>query len=140
LVLAEKHRGKFVTIPEATSVILNGNGTEAARRKLYQAVYRLKETGRLQGGRGVFMLPAPVVQPKRTEDDDLAVVTPRPAGRLAVRHQLARLAHLRNEFDALFDEVLSDCHKANGSADAVSDGGERPSFPMRCAEPWERDE
>jgi hypothetical protein len=51
-----------------------------------------------------------------------------------------RLAHLRNEFDALFDQVLSECHRANGSASAPHEDPDRTTgYPMRCAEPGERE-
>jgi hypothetical protein len=132
--------GKVVALDDATKAIFGETFTKADRLRVTNAITTGVTTGRLvRAGPRAFRLP-PAALARASEDDTLAAVTPRPAGRLAVRHQLARLAHLRNEFDSLFDEVLSECHRANGSAGAsLSVEDERPSFPMRCAEPEERE-
>lgn len=141
LALAKKHNGAFVTTDEAVRVLCHGHDSEAARRKVYQAVYRLKEQGRLRGGHSVFAWPV-VIAPKRSEDDELAAVAPRPAGRVALADTLNKFARLRNAYDQAFDDLLTEARHAIRASDLPHGDPEdsRRSLPMRCAEPGEREE
>lgn len=137
--LAKKHEGTFVTTSDAVRVIFNGDGTKLARKRIYQAIYSLRGQGRLRCKRGAFALPV-VVAPKRSLDDDLAAVTPRPAGRAALADTLNKFARLRNAYDQAFDDLLTEArHAIRVSEPAPGDVDEPAGLPMRCAEPGERE-
>ena len=141
--LAQQYSGEFLTIEFATGQLFpNGHGTVAARRRVYMAIYHLARAGRLCRRRGEFTLALSKVIPakqiahvrkSRESEADLAEVSIRPTGRAAVLHGLNKLQHLRNEFIRCYDEVLSEVHRANGSAAACSDDLDVPtSYPMTC--------
>jgi hypothetical protein len=135
LELAKQHGGRFVTTEEAIAAVFpNGQGTEAARRKIYQAVYKLKEEGRLRGGHSVFAWPV-VIAPKLSEDDELAAVTPRSMGRSALAQTLNKFARLRNAYDQAFDDLLTEARHAI----RVSEPAHGDREAMRRMEPWERE-
>jgi hypothetical protein len=129
LAMAEEHGGCYVTLDEAVGAIFNGGGGAAARRRVYGAVYVLASEGRLLRRRCSFAWPV--------VDD--AVVTPRPV-RVALAVTLNRFAALRNAYDAAFDDLLTEArHAIRVSEPGHGDVDAPAGFPMRCAEPGERE-
>jgi hypothetical protein len=122
-------RAQTFTLDGAVLAVLGRDGTQAERNRVACIAWKLVSRGQLvKAGRGRYKSaiekPPPI--------DELRIVTPRPAGPVAVRCQINRMAHVLAEFHAITGELLSDLHKANGSAGFVPEDGERPTgFPMR---------
>jgi hypothetical protein len=137
--LARKHNGELVTLDEAARVLFKVNGdtgqAAAVRKKLYLAVYYLKTKGDLHGPRGAFGLSehAPPAPPADSLPPDVEEAAPLPAS-TRVAHRLNRLALALDAAHEQLSELRHDLRVREAFADL------RPSFPMRCSWPGERDE
>jgi hypothetical protein len=137
--LARDHGGAFVTHAEAMTVVFgltSDNGSDpvevgAARRQLYAALNTLRDGGRIRCKRGAFASPLPIVAaedlPEDVERPEIPPVTS------AVQLRLNRLADVLNAAHEELAELRHDLRVAERFE------GSRPSFPMRCAEPWEHE-
>lgn len=121
--------GHEFTLDAASLAVFGRPATQDERNRLSGTLWKLARSGELvKVGRGRYrsaVVPPPPI-------DNLGIVTPRPTGPAAVRHEINRLALVVNEFHAIVGELLSDLHRANGCQGAVPDAGDRPAgFPIR---------
>lgn len=137
--LAQEHDGAFVTHAEVLRIFFGltpGNGSDpievaAARQHLYAALNTLRDRGAIRCKRGAFASPLPAEPAEELPaDEDRPGVPPATS---AVQLRLNRLADVLNAAHEELAELRHDLRVAERYEDS------RPSFPMRCAEPGERE-
>ena len=145
LEVAEDHDGAPVTYDEVLRTVfgMTPETTDAlelaaAKQHLHAAIQRLRKRGRIETTRGAFALAPPL--PPESEPDEAHVAIPsRAMSHASAAQRLNRLVMVVNAALAAIHEEISETRRALNLAETTTEADERPSFPMRCAEPWERE-
>lgn len=127
--------GGVVTYDQAVAAIFGSGATRRERQRIRFAVENAKRKGELLAGpRGSFKAAGMTTPEPEAEDLAAEVDVPRRASAGAEVHRRIDRAFMRLNEAA---EELSELRHALGVAERFEDS--RPSFPMRCMGPGERE-